>query len=36
VEDSPKGFEAAYRSGAKVFKVNNQEQVNIDLFRGFI
>ena len=36
VDDSPKGFEAAYRSGAKVFKVNNQEQVNIDLFRGFI
>jgi len=36
VEDSPKGFEAAYRSGAKVFKVNDQEQVNINLFRGFI
>ena len=36
VEDSPKGFEAAYKSGAKVFKVNNQEQVNINLFRGFI
>ena len=36
VEDSPKGFEAAYKSGAKVFKVNDQEQVNINLFRGFI
>ena len=36
VEDSPKGFEAAYRSGAKVFKVNDQEQVNINLFKGFI
>ena len=36
VEDSPKGFEAAYSSGAKVFKVNNQEQVNIELFRGYI
>jgi len=36
VEDSPKGFEAAYYSGAKVFKVNDQEQVKIDLFRGYI
>ncbi len=36
VEDSPKGYEAAYLSGAKVFKVNNQEQVNINLFKGFI
>ena len=36
VEDSPKCFEAAYRYGAKVFKVNDQEQVNINLFRGFI
>lgn len=36
IEDSPKGFEAAYSSGAKVFKVNNQEQVNIELFRGYI
>ncbi len=36
IEDSPKGFEAAYLSGAKVFKVNNQEQVNIELFRGYI
>ncbi len=36
VEDSPKGFEAAYKSGAKVFKVNDQEQVNINLFRGYI
>lgn len=36
VEDSPKGFEAAYLSGCKVFRVLNQEQVTIDLFRGFI
>ena len=36
VEDSPKGYEAAYLSGAKVFKVNDQEQVNINLFKGFI
>lgn len=36
VEDSPKGFEAAYLSGAKVFKVNNPDQVNTDLFEGFI
>jgi beta-phosphoglucomutase len=36
VEDSPNGFEAAYLSGCKVFKVNNQEQVNIELFEGFI
>ena len=36
VEDSPKGFEAAYCSGARIFKVNDQEQVNINLFRGYI
>lgn len=36
IEDSPKGFEAAYLSGCKVFKVNNQEQVSIELFEGFI
>lgn len=36
IEDSQKGFEAAYLSGCKVFKVNNQEQVNIDLFKGFV
>jgi HAD superfamily hydrolase (TIGR01509 family) len=36
IEDSPKGFEAAYQSGAKVFKVNDQEQVNLNLFRGYI
>ena len=36
VEDSLNGFEAAYLSGCKVFKVNNQEQVNIELFEGFI
>lgn len=36
VEDSPKGFEAAYLSGCKVFKVNDQEQVNVELFEGFI
>ena len=36
IEDSPKGFEAAYLSGAKVFRVINQEQVNIDLFKEFI
>lgn len=36
VEDSPKGFEAAYRSGARVFKVEDQEQVRIQLFRGYV
>lgn len=36
VEDSPKGFEAAYLSGCKVFRVLNQEQVDINLFRGFV
>lgn len=36
IEDSPKGFEAAYLSGCKVFRVLNQECVNIELFRGFI
>jgi len=36
IEDSPKGFEAAYRSGAKVFRVINQENVNIELFKEFI
>lgn len=36
VEDSPNGFEAAYKSGCMVFKVNDQESVNIDLFKGFI
>jgi HAD superfamily hydrolase (TIGR01509 family) len=36
VEDSPKGFEAAYRSQARVFKVRDQEEVNLKLFRGFL
>lgn len=36
VEDSPKGFEAAYLSGAKVFRVINQEHVNVKLFKEFI
>ena len=36
IEDSPKGFEAAYRSGAKVFRVINQDQVDIKLFKGFV
>lgn len=36
VEDSPKGFEAAYLSGAKVFRVVNQEHVNMKLFKEFI
>jgi HAD superfamily hydrolase (TIGR01509 family) len=36
VEDSPKGYEAAYLSGCKVFRVLNEEHVNIELFRGFI
>jgi beta-phosphoglucomutase len=36
IEDSPTGFEAAYKSGAKVFKVNNADEVNLKLFKGFI
>jgi beta-phosphoglucomutase len=36
IEDSPKGFEAAYRSGAKVFRVINQDQVDIKLFKEFV
>ena len=36
IEDSPKGFEAAYKSGAKVFRVLNQDQVNKSLFKDYI
>ena len=36
VEDSPTGFESAYKSKAKVFKVNGPDQVNLSLFKGFI
>ena len=36
IEDSPKGFEAAYKSGARVFRVLNQEHVNKKLFKEFV
>ena len=36
IEDSPRGFEAAYKSGARVFRVLNQEHVNKKLFKEFI
>ncbi len=36
IEDSPKGFEAAYKSGAKVFRVINQDHVNAKLFKEFL
>ena len=36
VEDSPKGLEAARKSGCSVIKVNNPDEVNIDLIKGKI
>lgn len=36
VEDSPKGLEAARKSGAHVIAVKDQEEVTIDLFKGII
>lgn len=36
IEDSPKGFEAAYKSGACVFRVSNPTQVDTNLFKEFI
>jgi beta-phosphoglucomutase len=35
VEDSPKGLEAAYASGCQVIKVNNPDDVNIELFKEY-
>ena len=31
IEDSPKGLQAAYSSGAKVYQVKNSEDVDIDI-----
>ena len=36
VEDSPKGIEAATKSGANVIKVRNSDEVNIETIRNFI
>ena len=36
IEDSPKGIEAAIKSGAKVIKVNNVEQVDINLLKEML
>ena len=35
VEDSPKGLEAAYASGCQVIKVNNPDDVDIELFKEY-
>lgn len=34
IEDSPKGLEAAYGTKAKVIKVNNADEVEINLLKG--
>jgi HAD superfamily hydrolase (TIGR01509 family) len=36
IEDSPKGIEAATKSGANVIKVRNSGEVNIETIRNFI
>jgi len=36
IEDSPKGIEAATKSGANVIKVKNADEVNIETIRNFI
>ena len=36
IEDSDKGIQSAISSGCKYIKVKNQEDVTIDLFKGYI
>lgn len=36
VEDSPRGLEAAYNTGAHVIKVENAKEVNTQLFKGLL
>ena len=36
IEDSPKGIEAAEKSGSNLIKVKNQEEVAISLIENFL